>query len=397
MRVSTALLHRLGVEQLQRQQQALLRTQTQLSTQQRMASAADGPADWTAAMGIDQLLAQRTQWQANARAAEHRLTLEENALAEGIDVLARVRELVIQANSATQSAQTRGMIAQELVDLRDQLMAIANRDDGQGRYLFAGSRDGASPFAWNGRSADYSGDEQVRQLPIGHDRLLAEGDAGSEVFMRLRTGNGVYAVAADDANTGAIHLRQVATYDAQLWDGGVYTLRFSGGSYEVRDASDAVIQSGAYSPGSAIRVRGVELAFAGTPADGDRFTLAPAQQQDVFALIDKLARLVAAAQDGPAARAAFQTGVQQALLELDTAEARLSSVRTGAGLRLAAAQQAQSALEADRIQAQSALSALRDVDIAEAASRLQQQLLAVQAAQAAYVRVQGLSLFDYLR
>ena len=35
--------------------------------------------------------------------------------------------------------------------------------------------------------------------------------------------------------------------------------------------------------------------------------------------------------------------------------------------------------------------------LAEAASRLQQQLMAVEAAQASYARVQGLSLFDYLR
>ena len=109
MRVSTALLHRFGVEQMQRQQQALLRTQTQLTTQQRLLSAADGPADWAAGMGVEQLLAETSRYQANAKTAQHRLGLEENALAEGIDVLARVRELAIQANSGTQTDQTRAI------------------------------------------------------------------------------------------------------------------------------------------------------------------------------------------------------------------------------------------------------------------------------------------------
>lgn len=397
MRVSTALLHRFGVEQMQRQQQALLRTQTQLTTQQRLLSAADGPADWAAGMGVEQLLAETSRYQANAKTAQHRLGLEENALAEGIDVLARVRELAIQANSGTQTDQTRAVIAQELVDLRDQLLAIGNRDDGQGRYLFAGSRDGIAPFSWNGSSAAYNGDQQVRTLQIGNNRSVAEGDAGSDVFQRLRTGDGSFEVRAAAANTGAISVQRSALYDESLWDGGSYTVRFSGGNYEVLDASNTVVDSGPYTTGSALRVRGVELTLSGAPADGDSFALGPAQQQDMFALIDKIADLVSAPQATPGARAGFQTGLQQALSELDTAESHLSAARTGAGLRLGRVEDAVSTLEAYRVEAQAALSDLRDVDIAEAASRLQQQLLAVEAAQASYARVQGLSLFDYLR
>jgi flagellar hook-associated protein 3 FlgL len=152
MRVSTSLMHQRGLELMQMQQQNLLRTQTQLATQQKMLSAADNPSDWAAAMGMDELLAQSSRYQSNAEAAQHRLALEETALAEGMDVLARARELAIQANSGTQSPQTRAVIAQELDGLRTQLMAIANRDDGQGRYLFAGARDAQAPFAWTGSS-----------------------------------------------------------------------------------------------------------------------------------------------------------------------------------------------------------------------------------------------------
>ena len=43
------------------------------------------------------------------------------------------------------------------------------------------------------------------------------------------------------------------------------------------------------------------------------------------------------------------------------------------------------------------LSDLRDVNVAEAASRLAQQSTALEAAQASFVRLQGLSLFNYLR
>ena len=89
--------------------------------------------------------------------------------------------------------------------------------------------------------------------------------------------------------------------------------------------------------------------------------------------------------------------MQQALAELEAAQSQLSAVRTGAGLRLGAAQDAEATLSAQTIEAESALSNLRDVDIAEAASRLQRELLALQAAQASHAQIQGLSLFSYLR
>jgi flagellar hook-associated protein 3 FlgL len=42
------------------------------------------------------------------------------------------------------------------------------------------------------------------------------------------------------------------------------------------------------------------------------------------------------------------------------------------------------------------LSAEKDLDYAEAIGRFNQQMLALQAAQQSYVKVQGLSLFNYL-
>lgn len=396
MRVSTALLHQSGVDQIQRQQLALLRVQTQLATQQKYLSAADAPADWAAAMDLDQVIAQTERFRSNAATASHRLSLEENAVADGVDVLARVRELTIRANTSTQSAASRDAIAQELAGLRDEMLAIANRDDGQGRFLFAGTRDGDKPFTWNGSGMVYAGDQQVRELQIGNARSIADGDPGSEVFQRLRNGDGSVQVGASATNTGAISLSTQKIYDASLYDGDTYTVSFNAGNYEVRDSSSTLVASGAYSEGISIRARGFELSFTNAPADGDSFTLAPSQQQDIVALIDKAARLVGAPQDTPAQSGAVQTGLQQVLTELNAADAHLLSFQTSAGIRLANVEDAADTLDAVSLDAESTLSGLRDLDYAEAASKLQQELLALQAAQASYTKVQGLSLFNYL-
>ncbi|MDD3764937.1 MAG: flagellar hook-associated protein FlgL [Nevskiales bacterium] len=397
MRISTAQMFRQGIEQMQRQQFALARTQQQISTGLRWTSAADDPANWAAAEGLQNLVDQNAQYQSNAEAAMHRLYIEEDALASGIDVLNRVRELVIQGNTASQSDESRAAISQELDSLREQLLTVANRDDGQGRYIFAGSSDSAEPFSWDGSAAIYGGDQQVREAQIGTRRTIAESDAGSDVFMRLKTGNGSFAVSADAANAGSVQLSSAKTYDAGLWDGGTYSVSFTGSDYEVRDAGNTVIQTGPYTSGAAIRFQGVELSLEGTPAAGDRFTVGPSQPQDAMALVDKLARLLEAPQDTPAQKAQVQTAMHQGLTELDDAQLHFSSVRAGVGLRLRAADDAVAQLGAQQLHAEEALSNLRDVDVAEAISNLQQQMLTLQAAQQTYMSVQGLSLFDYLR
>ncbi len=397
MRVSTSMLHAQGLAAMQRQQVALARTQNQLASNQKLFTAADDPLAFAAAQGLDTHLAQLGQYQSNAAAVNHRLLLEEDALAEGVDVLQRVRELALQANSGGQSPESRSAIAQEIYALREQMLALANRDDGQGRYLFAGSASADAPMSWSGSAALYSGDQQVRSVQIGSSRVVAEGDSGDAVFLNLRSGNGQFAVAAAGSNTGASQLTTAKVHDAALWDGGSYTVSFGVGVYEVRDAGNNVVQAGSYSAGGALRFRGVELTLSGEPAAGDQYAVSPSQPQDVLALVDKLARLVERPQSDAAQRGQWQTQLQQGLTELEAAQTHFSNLRAGVGLRLAAAEGAATQLGAQQLHAEEALSGIRDLDYAEAASRMQQQLAALEAAQQTYVRVQGLSLFDYLR
>ncbi len=397
MRISTSMLHNQGLAAMQRQQSQLAQTQNQLSSNQKWFSASDDPVGFGTAQGLDRQLAQIVRYQSNAAAANHRLLVEEDALTEGIDVLQRARELVLQANSAGQSEESRAAIAIELNALREQLMTVANRDDGQGRYIFAGSNDSVAPFSWNGSTASYAGDQQVRSAQLGATRMVAEGDAGDAVFMNLRSGNGTFAVSAATTNSGGAQLTAAKVVDVSAWDNAGYTVQFNAGNYEVRDSGNALVQSGSYTAGGAIRFRGIELSFSGTPADTDTYTVSPSQSQDVLALVDKLARLMAAPQNDAGQRGQWQTALQQGLTELDAAQAHFSDMRSGVGVRLVAAEDASNQLGAQKLHTQEVLSDVRDLDYAEAVTRLQMQLTALQAAQQTYTRVQGLSLFDYLR
>lgn len=397
MRISTAALHQNAIADIVRNQARLAATQTQLATGTRLATAADDPQAFARAAALDQRLAELTQFGDHAGFARHRLSLEETALASAGDTLNRVRELALQANSATQSAESRRSIALELGARLDELLASANSDDGDGRFLFGGSADAAAPFSLNALGATYGGDQNLRTLEVGPGRSVSIGDAGDRVFQTVRSGNGVFAVEASTGNAGSAALTAARVNDAALWDAGDYTLSLAAGNYEVRDSSNTLIDSGPFQSGTAIRFRGIELSLSGAPADGDQFAIGPSQPQDVFATVQKLIALVQSTPADAAGRAQQQTAFFGGLAELDRAQNQLVEVRSTVGNRLSAIDNAEDQTAALSLQAQATLSGLRDLDYAEATGRLNLQITALQAAQQSYVRVQGLSLFDFLR
>ena len=75
---------------------------------------------------------------------------------------------------------------------------------------------------------------------------------------------------------------------------------------------------------------------------------------------------------------------------------RILSVRADVGARMNAVDVEVNVNEAQALQVETTLSDVQDLDYAEAVARLNLQLAGLQAAQQSYVRIQGLSLFNYL-
>jgi flagellar hook-associated protein 3 FlgL len=84
------------------------------------------------------------------------------------------------------------------------------------------------------------------------------------------------------------------------------------------------------------------------------------------------------------------------LIDVDNAIARMIDARGEIGARVRALDQ-QEALNADfAVHLKTTLSSVRDLDYAEALSRLSQELFGLDAAQQAFARAQNLSLFKYI-
>jgi flagellar hook-associated protein 3 FlgL len=397
MRIGTATLAQQGLTAILDQQARLARIQQQISSGRKDASAADNPADVAAAMGYDNALAQLDRFGKNAEVVSNRLGLEDNALGQVSDTLQRIRELALQANNATQDDVSRRSTMAELRTGLRQLVDLANSDDGQGRYLFGGTNDATAPFSFGG-VVSYAGDANTRRIDVGPGTSVADGDNGRDVFLNLTTGNGVFAARAAATNTGTLLLKSASVADATQWDGGSYALNFtSPTTYEVRDSVNALVGSGTYTAGQAISFRGVSVTLEGNAITGDGFSVAPGANTDLFSIAQNLIDTLGVPQGSVAGETARHNGMYASIEDLDRALDQILNTRASVGARISEVKDAQSSQESLSLQLAQSLSDARDTNFTQAVSELQLRLTTLQAAQQSFLKIQGLSLFDYIR
>ena len=397
MRVSTQGAFQSGLSLMQRLQSALDHTQRQIASGRRILRPSDDPIASGRALQMRESIARLEQFDRNANVAANRLHQEETVLSSVNNTLQRVRELALQASNATQSHETRQLIAVEMRERLDELVQLANQRDGNGRFLFAGNHEATQPVVRNGSTFSYVGDQGQRMIQIGEGRQVADGDSGSAVFFDIRDGNGTFATTANAANAGTVVAGATSVTDPSAWVPDQYSLRFiDANNYEVLDSSASVIASGPYQPGDTVAFAGIELELQGSPIAGDSFTIEPSQSRDVFSSV---AEMVAAIESGPVddvGVAAMTNRVNASLRNIDQAIGNMLDIRTQVGSRLAAIDAQEDSNAGFVATFQETLADIEDLDYAEAISRLSLQMTTLEAAQQSFVRTQSLSLFNYL-
>jgi flagellar hook-associated protein 3 FlgL len=399
MRISNDTLRSAFMAALDAAQRRVLETQQKVSTGKRVNAPSDDPVAAARIAHLDASLSRLDQYQSNMTFARNQLGLEEEAVKNVTDDLQRIRELTLQANNSTASDSDRRIIAAEIRQYRDALLALANTTDVDGRHLFGGYNESATPFTVTaGGSVVYNGDQGQRTLQISDSRFVAINDSGAFVFQGIPEGNGTFVAGVSPTNTGEGTLATTSVVDPSAWVADNYTITFlTPTSYEVRDSASALVSSGAFTSASqAITFRGVELTIDGAPAAGDVFTVAPSGNSDVFTMLDDLIGTLESSSGDSAQRAQLHSNIGQQLAGIDSALSHMIDVRGEIGARVRALDQ-QDSLNADfAVHLNTTLSSVRDLDYADAISRLSQDLFGLDAAQQAFARVQNLSLFKYL-
>lgn len=413
MRISTSMFHQRGVNGILDQQASLLEIQSRIASGKRIVSPADDPTGSVQIIRLTQAKSLTEQYLRNSSAAEGRLQLEENAVQGVEDSLQRVRELAIQSANSILSNQDRKAIALELRQHLQGLIGLANTRDANQEYLFAGNQVTQQPFSQLASgSVVYNGDQGQRAIQISSAQQLRDGDTGHALFMDISNGNGRFSVQAAPANSGSGIIDPGTVFDAAAYVADTYTISLvtnAAGNlaYSVSGASsgqlipplpqDPVLNAPDYVAGAAIRFNGVETRLEGAPIDGDVFTVTPSVKQDLFTTLADLASALETNVFTSTQRAAVQNRVNAAVVNIDRAFDNLVGIRTGIGARLKMIEDRNLGNESFLLEINTTLSEIQDLDIVSAATELQRRVVSLEAAQSAFIRIQGLSLFNFIR
>ena len=219
MRISTAMIFDSGINAMQKRTASLLTTQQQVSSGRRILTPSDDPVAAASALELNQSLALNTSYGTAQSYATSGLGLVDNQLASVGDLLTQVQQLAVQAGNSSLTISDRASVATQLRASYDQLIGLANSTDGSGQYLFSGYQGSNKPFSGSvGDGVVYHGDDGQRSLQVSSSRSLAVSDSGNDIFMNVKTGNGVIATSMQSQHSANA---QTVTVDNTKITGGL--------------------------------------------------------------------------------------------------------------------------------------------------------------------------------
>lgn len=397
MRVTQSLAQTQFLTGLNTLESNLALTQNQISTGLAFSSPAQNPAAAGSVNTYNQVLAQSEQYTSNANSAQTNLNTEDNALTQIQNQLQTLRSLALQANSGTVASQDLGAIAAQASQIQKSLIGLANTQNGNGDYIFAGFASQTAPFAQSAGGASYAGDQGQILAQIAAGQTIPVGDNGNAVFNQIKTGNGTFTVTANTNNTGTGLIGATTVANPAAYAGGSYSIDFTApNTYQVLDAANTVVASGTYTDGQAIGFAGLQVILSGSPAAGDSFAVAPSSNQSVFTTVQNLVDTLNSMAGTRLNSTQLGNAITGSINNIDQALSHTSTVQTGVGGRLNAITTQLAIATSQQTQLKQTISNLQSLDYPSAITSLTNQQTTLSAAMQAYTLTAGLSLFKYI-
>ncbi|MBU2862935.1 flagellar hook-associated protein FlgL [Reinekea forsetii] len=415
-RVSSYWIYQRPVNDMMTLQANLNRTQEQLSTGKKLLSPSDDPVGAARVLQLDQEIALLDQYERNITLLDSRLEAEESVLNGITSTIQRVRELTVQAgNAAVYSTSERIAIGEEISQRVKEMYDLMNSKDGGGEYIFSGFAGDQQPFVKNpGGGYSYQGDEGVRFLQISRSITIASSDSGKDAFLDVDANVPSFFTSASSENRGnppavisaGITVDQEALNDffpenAVITFNNELDVDPPGPNYTIRQKSDGrpvdTFENVPYTPGASIQFKGINVNVTGKPYPGDKFVIETSPKQGLLVTTEKLEYALNNFSDAPEFSDAYDEAIFNTLENLDAALEKVALVRARIGSRLNTTETTMNQHADNKLAAQDIRSSIRDLDYAEAISRLQLEEFVLQASQQTFAKVTSQSLFDFIR
>jgi flagellar hook-associated protein 3 FlgL len=167
------------IDQMFQQRNQLEDVRQEIASGLKIAEASDDPGRAGAVAQFQSTLARLNGHKERITYARNFLENQENSLDSAQEILTRAKEIAAQTANETLGSDERALLQEEVFELRDALVSIANTQY-QGRYIYGGGDDDDPPFdlAAGGYTVPVSGSP--------HDRWVFDAEAGTALTRSVR-------------------------------------------------------------------------------------------------------------------------------------------------------------------------------------------------------------------
>jgi flagellar hook-associated protein 3 FlgL len=420
MRVTTNEFLLGSLNDLLAQESTASQLNRQIATGQTLLDATTDPTGAAQALQVAGQISQLSYDASNAQSGAQSIQNGLGVLQQVTNLIDQLRQTAAQGANAGSTAATRQSLVSAAQTGLQQLVQLANSQDPSGRYIFAGSKTDSAPFQVGaGGQVVFSGDAGTNIIEIAPSLAVPVSVSGQNIFENIPAGESGVLITASGSNAGSAYavpqgVTSVSQVAAERLAGTQYEIDFtSGGSgsnlgYTITSgsgnpgsatflATSGTVASGSFTAGADLVFGGVDVRIEGTPAAGDRFVVQTGANTSVFQTVQDLMSALQSPLGGQPTSSSVQQQLENVIANLDGAQTSVLSAEASLGSGLAQIQSVQGQDNTQSTNAQAQLSNLQSANLPEVLAKYSESVTALQAAEAAFGRIQNLTLFSVLR
>ena len=401
MRITTSMMYDRSIGSMMKTTERLSKASQQLDSGDRFTTAGEDPTAMAQKLNLTTEIARYKQYSSNGTSLQASLTLEETTLDSLYTAMNSAYSKVQQAINGTNDATNRSALATELTELQKQMADLMNTKDASGQYIFSGNQTQTQPFVLDGNGKyQYAGDAGQRSIQVSPTITIAANDSGLDLFQSVATQrtatSGSAALSVNISSQGQFDSFYSGKYDPVTAANNVYTVTTVAGTpdqYEVRDASNALLQSGEYTQGSDITFNGLTLNLNVATGGSANFSLdAPTNDN----ILNSLSAMITALNDPSVTSSQLKTIAAKTEHHLTNAQESVNATLGRVGGRLNNLDSVLASNETLASLSKATRADVSEIDLYEAATNVTQENNALSRAQQSYSMISKTTLFDYL-
>ncbi|MGB5750113.1 MAG: flagellar hook-associated protein FlgL [Desulfobacterales bacterium] len=369
MRVTNSMMSNTITRYLMRQSERLYKVQEQISTQKKINKPSDDPAGMREILDYRNKIATIDQYLENIKRATTRLEFTEITLDVVDDLIGVTRGISQQEAGGT--TQSRALAADQVKDLYNQMVELANSKSGT-NYMFSGHKTDTPPF---GNVVEISGGTPG-DLEFG----LAADATNLTIEVMDDSGTVIHTITPAGGGTDGVN---TVSWSGAIPPDGLYKFNVIASNA----GGDVVDYATYHGDNGTVRIIMGENTELTLNADG-REIFTPAGQVDTF---EVMADLITALENGDTAT------INNMAHQLDSVRTQVSEFRAASAPKMYQLENTENFWSNYKPKLEKLLSEKEDVDLNEAAMRLNQLDLAYQSTIATAARIIQPSLINFLK